>query len=406
MISKPAKKTKKTSVPAVLPQSTDNRNGNIDQSVNPPRFKKKKSPPMPFQNKKLQSNSSVEHQASFEEATPKPQASAKTTNNSTGSYAELSFFRRDDDTEMERQALFEDDTPKPQASAKTTNNAAGSYAELSFLRKDGDIEMASPSVPRVNPVEEPPPVLHDAKTKYGYSTILFDETKQKNIIVAERLRKDRGPPPPIPGKYQGDTSKAMKKLKQYLSDSNTASSQSREQKFQGKARPISANANRTPATAAIHQNGVNHSHSGYKEVNFEVEEEVFENVPRKQKSLDNDILLRDSRALGRLPVRHLSGDYENVDEEIDNRSALVSAGGESSRYGNVEFDRDETVCRDKLIQPLPPLPAEQNNRQSATRPNQLPPPKQTQSTRNGGTVNHGYVNLQYPTVPPPQPKPR
>lgn len=367
MITKPPKKTKKTSIPGILPQTTD-KTGNIDQSANPPRFKKKKSPPMPFRNKKLQSNSSFEHQPSFEEG-----------------------------------------IPKPQVSAKPTNNSAGNYAQLNFFQGGGDYEMASPSVAHTNPVEEQPPVLHDAKTKYGYSTILFDETKQKNIIVAERLKKDRGPPPPIPDKSQGDTSKAARKLKQYLSDSNTASLQPREQKFQGKARPISAGANRTPATAAIHQNGVNKSNGGdYEVMNFEdKEEEEFENVPRKQKSLDNDGLLRNTRALGRPPPRRLSGDYENIDDQIDDRSAPLSAGGESIGYENVEFDRDETMSRDKLNQPLPPLPAEQNQtaqRKPATRPNQLPPPKQPQ--RNGGTANHDYVNLQYPGVPPPQPKPR
>ena len=329
----------------------------MDQSANAPRVKKKRSPPLPYQNKKLQSSSSLEHQSSFEEGS--------------------------------------------QVSAKP-NKGGSSYVELRFSHGGGDYETATPSVACINPVKEPPAILHDPKTKYDYSTILFDETKRKNIIAAERLKKDRGPPPPIRGKYQGDISKHMKKLKHHISDSNPASlQQPREQKFQGKARPISAGASRTPATA---QNGVNQSYGDYEGVDFEGEEEEFENVPRKQKSLDNDRPLRDTRVLGPSPARQLSGDYENVDEEIDDRSAAASVGG---GYKNVELDRDERLCRatdrsdhDKLN---PPLPAKQSQAAHWQRPNQLPPMKQPQST---GTVNHDYVNLQYPAVPPPQPKPR
>ena len=375
MISKAPTKTKKTSVPSQVPESADR----TEVPVKGQKAKKKKAPPLPFQNKK---SSSLDQPTYFIEGSQRPDVSNR------------------------------------------SGPAGMDYAELKFCRGGRDYETAAPPVASTNPVErEPPPAAlpYDNKTKYAYSTILFDEEKRKNIIAAERLKKDRGPPPPPPGKYQGDGAKNVKKLRQYLSDSNAVSLQPKEQKFQGKARPISAGANRTPATALPVQNGPRSTFPDYEEIDLEEEEEEeFENVPRKSRSLEEEGPRGDPRAPNRSPpVRQAAVD---TNDKLGRTSAGHAGGRQAgtSGYENVELDGDDRLGRatdrsdrDRMNQPLPPLPGEENHTaqqtppQPTTRPSQLIPQKQpSPPTRNGGT--HDYVNVQYSaaTSTAPQPKPR
>lgn len=337
MVSKTAKKSKKTNAPE-QPTAVDPRTRNTEPGNRP---RKKKSPPMPFQNKKSQqATSSSEHMLSFEESNRSQPVSVKVSNQNM-SYAELRFSHGGSDD-------YETATVSP-ATAGSSNLVRGG--------------------------EEPPPpqIPHDPKTKYGYSTIIFDEAKQKDVIAAEKLKKERGAPPPLPNKYKGDvTNLKAKKLRQYLSDSNT-SSYSKEPKYQGKARPISAGVKRTPATAAlIGQNGVNSYSAGsgdYEEVCFEEDEEEFENVPRKPR--DEVDAPRDQRVLVLPSDKRGSGGYENVDLEPRNK------------LDHVVPDRV-----DRQNQPLPPLPSQKPPQLAATRP------------------SHLYQQQQTGNVTPPQPKPR
>lgn len=257
-------------------------------------------------------------------------------------------------------------------------------------------------------------IPHDPKTKYGYSTILFDEAKQKDIIAAERLKKERGAPPPIPDKYQGGGNKA-KKLRQYVSDSSAVmasslapNSLSKDQRFQGKARPISAGTSRSPA--AGHggrgaQNGVNAannssaSYGDYEVMDNEFyeggeEEEEFENVPRKPRSADG-ASTNSSNGAGRggsyvtpppLPSRQPASNsgYEIVELESNfNDRGHGGQGRLTPGGGGGLVDRQN--------QPLPPVPP---SREQQSSPNPRPQHLLTKSLQqNGGGA-------------PPQPKPR
>ena len=368
------KKEKKVSAPTVLQEVLEqrtHRNAANGQRSAPPPVNKKRSPPMPrkksplllFQKRKSQ-------EGSFDEA--------------------------DGGTSRSRQQPLPSTGPPPAVSAKSAGNM--SYAELNFspgaggeFTDDGGSRMPaassggnslSRSGHREGDTSGAGAILHDPKTKYGYSTILFDEAKQKDIITAERLKKDRGAPPPIPGKYQGGGNKA-KKLRQYVSDSSTtmaSSLQPKEQRFQGKARPISAGTSRSPATGRGVQNGVSTASSyGDCEVmddEFFEEEEEFENVPWKPKSADS--ASSSSNGTGR------GGSYVTP-PPLPSRQVI------NSGYENVELDNDRGQGRsmggavDRQNQPLPPLPSRE---QQSSRPQQL---LMKSVQQNGGA---------------PQPKPR
>ena len=319
---------------------------------------RKKSPPMPFQKRKSQEEGTTDggmksRQQPAPPSGPPPTVGAK----SNMSYAELRFSPggggefTDDST---------GDSRVPTGHGSSANNS------LSRSREDDNSGVGA--------------VPHDPKTKYGYSTILFDEAKQKDIIAAERLKKERGAPPPIPDKYHGGGNKA-KKLRQYVSDSSTtmaSSLQPKEQKFQGKARPISAGTSRTPASGLGVQNGMSSANNSSSYRDYEVmddefyeEEEEFENVPRKPRNADNATM--DINGMGRgggyappppLPSRQISSGYENVELEFNNER-----GGRAV---------------DRQNQPLPPLPS----REQSSRPQQL---LTKSGLQNGGA---------------PQPKPR
>ena len=322
---------------------------------------KKKSPPLPFQKKKSEERLVEESNGK----SPPPPVVAKPTGNL--GYAELRFFLGGE-TEFINEG-------KPSSDSKAPALSRGGSGE-----------------------EEPPVVPHDPKTKFGYSTILFDEAKQKDIIAAERLKKERSAPPPIPNKYQGGGKKA-KKLRQYVSDSSTttaSSLQPKEQKFQGKARPISAGTTRTPVAGLSAQNGVNPVKSSFADYEimddeFNEEEEEFENVPRKaQSSYIGDTNSRGGNfsPLPPPPNRQASSGYKIVELENDDR------GGGRLTPGGV----------DRQNQPLPPLPGREQN----TRPQQLPTRSVQQNGgagKRGGGGGYGN-NTAATTVQPPQPKPR
>ena len=296
-----------------------------------------------------------------------------------------------------------------------------SYAELRFYREGGDesqgstVQVSKPSIAsnahRSGGELPTTSIPHDPKTKYGYSTILFDESKQKDIIAAEKLKKERGAPPPIPNKYKGGNDKA-KKLRQYMSDTNALAP--KEQKFQGKARPISAGTNRTPATTALKvHNGVNKPSFGdYEELDFEDDEEEFDNVPRKSRS-DVEVA-QDHRVLVLPPDRQGSSGYEKVELVSEDRSGRQSSRQPgASGYENVDLESNDKFGKvadksDRMHSPLPPLPTKEppllqagGNPRPATRPAHLL--QQQPRTGNGASpVNHGYP----PTSAPPQPKPR
>ena len=382
LVSKAPKKNKEKKVSAptvlqeVLEQRTHRNAANGQRSAPPPINKKrsppmprKKSPPLPFQKRKSQEGSFDEADSRSRQQPPPPSGpppavTAKSAGNM--SYAELKF------SPGAGGEFTDDGGTRVQAAASSGGNSSSRSGH-----REGDA-LGAGAIP------------HDPKTKYGYSTIFFDESKQKDIIAAEKLKKERGAPPPIPGKYQGGGNKA-KKLRQYMSDSSTtvaSSLQPKEQRFQGKARPISAGTSRTPATGRGAQNGVstanNPSSSGDYEVmddeffGEEEEEEEFENVPRKPKSTDS--ANTGSNGTGRggsyvtpppLPSRQvINSGYENVELEINNdRGQGRSTGG----------------AVDRQNQPLPPLPSRE---QQSSRPQQL---LMRSLQQNGGA---------------PQPKPR
>ena len=360
LVSKVPKKTKKTSAPAA-PLGPGDRNAERPKTPShvPPPITKKKSPPMPFQNKNKQQRQLSDERENGRN-TP-PTVSVKPDKNGM-SYAELHFSPGDGG-----------------------GVGGGEYETTSIL-------VSKPKASNSQCAEVSPIVGHDPKTKYGYSTILFDTEKQKDILAAEKLKKERGAPPPVPGRYQGEALKA-KKLRQYLSDSCTTTASlpvnSKEQKFQGKARPISAGANRSPATtAASSQNGRGSAspYGVYEEYGFDEEEEEFDNVPRKPKS---------------------NGEVSRNQRVADSDSRQKPSG-----YENVDLDNDRLSKVDRQNQPLPPLPPSNHYQGGTTSP--MPPSRspvaarpshlyQQQSSRTG---NGSAVQYPSPTAAPPQPKPR
>ena len=394
LVSKAPKKKekKKVSAPTVLQEALEQQRaprntaghqrpvapaGNKKRSPPMPR---KKSPPLPFQKgKSLEGSSSS--------GPPPPPHSTKPAGAGNMSYAQLNFSPG-------AGGEFVDDDG---GSSNSRVPAAGSdplsrsgVGELGDSASSG----AAAAIP------------HDPKTKFDYSTIMFDEAKQKDVIAAEKLKNKRGAPPPIPDKYQGGGNKA-KKLRQYMSDSNTtmASSlqpSSKEQRFQGRARPISAGTSRTPATAALGGAGAggrSHAQNGVKTANssssygdyeimddefFNEEEEEFENVPRKSKFADGANIDRGGGSYVTpppLPSRQIQASnsgYENVELEIN--SDHHHRGQGQGRGGVV----------DRQNQPLPPPPPpSREQQQHSPRPQQL----LTKSLQQNGGA-------------PPQPKPR
>lgn len=342
MISKGPKKAKKTSAPETSQQMGEQKNSPVPNGRGAKPRQKKKSPPLPFQKKKLQAGSSEERTSSVEENDQNPRATGPVSvrpDHLGMGYAELRFSHEGGDY---------DTTPSSSAS-----KAAGGSND-----NDEDV------------------LPHDVKTKFGYSTILFDEAKQKDIIAAERLKKEKGPPPPVPDRYRGGGVDKAKKLRQYLSDTSANSLQPREHKYQGKARPISAGSKR-PVSA---HNGESSSKGDYEEVGFENDEEEYDNVPRSNGD--------------RLPLnRQVVGNYENVNSESNDRGR--TDGG-----------------ADRANHPLPPLPNhhpthQQSNPTAHQRPQQVVIRPGQQQAGSVGAKNHGYVNLNYPSnSTPPQPKPR
>ena len=366
---------KKTSMPTVLQEALGQRTPrnqamptaaatNGQRSAPPPINKKrsppmprKKSPPMPFQKRKSQEEGTEGGTKSRQQppppSGPPPPVASKPTGNM--SYAELNFSPGGG-------GEFTDDGKSSVGGSRMPPGSSGNNS----LSHSGEGDAGA--------------IPHDPKTKYGYSTILFDEQKQKDIIAAERLKRERGAPPPIPDKYQGGGNKA-KKLRQYVSDSSTtmaSSLQPKEQRFQGKARPISAGTSRTPAAGRGIQNGVNSASNSSSYGDYEVmddefyeEEEEFENVPRKPRSADGATTSTNGTGRGGgyatpppLPSRQIASGYEIVELEIND-----DRGGRSI---------------DRQNQPLPPLPS----REQSSRPQQL---LARSTQQNGGA---------------PQPKPR
>ena len=361
MVSKVHKKNekKKTSVPVTLQEVFEQRTRNhspnqglpsttTNRKPSPPA-RRKKSPPMPFQGKKSQDNLidgnvARNNQPAPPLSGPPPPPPPKPSGNM--SYAQLNFS-------LGGGGEFVDDE------RLSSGPKASSGDPLPHVRGGGRKEEGGPAVTTIP---------YDPKTKFDYSTILFDESKRKDIIAAERLKKERGaPPPPVPNKYQGE-GKKVKKLRPYASDSNTAvclsTPQSKELKFQGKARPISAGANRTPAASGLGtRNGVNpvpnnSSNGDYEVIDSEFwdaeEGEEFENVPQKPRSANA------SSANGRVLV---GSGYSMQPPPITDRQASSSSG-----YENVALDMNEGNGQwGRQNQPLPPLPS----REQSSRPQQL-----------------------------------
>lgn len=353
---------------------------------------RKKSPPLPFQKRKSQEGSFDERDVGVTTSRSRQQPLPPPSGPSYGpppdpppksagenmSYAQLNF--------------------SPGAGGEFTDDGGGassSRVPAGTGGEHGDGSSGAGVIP------------HDPKTKYGYSTILFDEAKQKDIIAAERLKKERGAPPPIPDKYQGGGNKA-KKLRQYVSDSSAMmasslapNSSSKDQRFQGKARPISAGTSRTPAAshgARGALNGINSannssaSYGDYEVIDDEFcnegeEEEEFENVPRKPKSANGagkgGSHVTPPPVPNRQPASNSGYEIVELDSNFNDRGHGSQGRSTPGGGGGGVMDRQN--------QPLPPVPP---SREQQSSPNPRPQHLLAKSLQqNGGGA-------------PPQPKPR
>lgn len=87
---------------------------------------------------------------------------------------------------------------------KEEKKSSGGYVQLHF-HTEGSVQKG-----KIMP-ENKPPNRDTGKTKFGYSTVVFEaEKKERDLEYAEQRRQNK-PPPPTPPKYESSSAAAMPK---------------------------------------------------------------------------------------------------------------------------------------------------------------------------------------------------
>ena len=115
------------------------------------------------------------------------------------------------DTGLDQQKIERaDGSPKP-------HRRGGEYIQLQFQKEPK--EKPSPDLQLGRAANAPTALPRDVKTKFAYSTIVFEKEPEKDLERAQDLKKKKAPPP-LPPKY--DSEPPHKGMKKFQSDSHMA----------------------------------------------------------------------------------------------------------------------------------------------------------------------------------------